>query len=138
MDDVALAPYNRPKSASNFEGWQEAPQRGLPSLLHRSPPSVAAAPSTHSSLEAVIHSVPLLFQLQHRKGKAPARSQDPTSSNAVFRGLQAQLQQLQQEKEAALAQVQKLRNQQVVNTGLLQHTAADVQNTANTAAANQA
>ena len=62
MDDVALTPYNRPECAFNFEGWQEAPQRGLLSLLRRSPPSVAAAPSTESSPEAVIHSIPLHFQ----------------------------------------------------------------------------
>ena len=67
--------------------------------------------------------------------KADAQSQGPTPSNAKFQGLRAQLQQLQQEKEAALAQVQKLQNQQAVNTGLLQHTAAVIQNTANTSAA---
>ena len=42
------------------------------------------------------------------------------------------------EKEVALAQVQKLQNEQVVNTGLLQCTAGDVQNTANTSAAHPA
>ena len=94
MDDVALTPYNRPDSAFNFKEWQEAPQRGLPSLLPRSPPSVAAATSTGSSLEAVIHSVPLQFQSQCRKDKAPVRSQSPTPSNAEFQGLRAQLQQL--------------------------------------------
>ena len=98
MDDVALTLYNRPESAFNFEGWQEAPQHRLPSLLRRSPPSVVAAPSTDSSPETVIHSVPLQFQPQHRKGKAPARSQGPTCSNTEFQGLRAQLQQLQQEK----------------------------------------
>ena len=111
MDDVALTPYNRPDSAFNFEGWQEAPQRGLPSLLPRSPPSGAAAPSADSSPETVIPSVPLQFQPQRRKGKAPIRSQGPTPSNAEFQGLRAQIQQLQQEKEAAQAQVQKLQNQ---------------------------
>ena len=105
IDDIALTPYNRTESAFNFEGWQEAPQRGLPPLLPRSPPSVAAAPTTNSSPEPVIYSVPLQFQPQRRKGKAPVRSQGPTPSNAEFQGLRAQLQQLQQEKEAALAQV---------------------------------
>ena len=98
MDDVALTPYNRRDSAFNFEGWQGAPQRGLPSLLQRSPPSVAAAPSTASSPEAVIRSVPLQFQPQRRKGQAPVQSQGPTPSKAEFQGLRAQLQQLQQEK----------------------------------------
>ena len=105
IDEVALTPYNRLESTCNFKGWQEAPQRGLLSLPPRSPPSVAAAPSTDSSPDAVIHSVPLQFQPQCRIGKAPVRSQGPTPSNAEFQGLRAQLQQLQQEKEAALAQV---------------------------------
>ena len=92
MDDVALTPYNSLESAFNFEGWQEAPQRGLLSALSHSPPSVAAAPSTDSSPEAVIHSVPLQLQPQRRKGKAPVRSQGSTPSNAEFQGLRAQLQ----------------------------------------------
>ena len=86
----------------------------------------------------MIHSVPLQFQLQHRKGKVLVRKQGPTSSNSEFQGVRAQLQQLQQEKQAALAQVQKIQNQQAVNTGLLQRTAADVQNTVNTSAGHQA
>ena len=69
MDDVAHMPYNCPKSAFNFEGWQEAPQCRLPSLLPYLPPQAAPAPSTNSSLAAVIHSVLLQFQLQRRKGK---------------------------------------------------------------------
>ena len=72
MNYVALTPYNHPEPAFNFEEWQEAPQRGLLLLLPHSPPSVAAAPSTDSSLEAVIHSVTLQFQPQHHKGKALA------------------------------------------------------------------
>ena len=138
MDDVVLTFYNRPECAFNFEGWQEAPERGQPSLLPRSPSSVAAAPSSDSSPETVIHSVLSQFQPQRRKGKAPVRSQGPTHGNADFYGLWAQLQQLQQEKEVALAQVQKLQNQKAVNTGLLQRTAADVQNTANISVAHQA
>ena len=51
--------------------------------------------------------------------------------------MQAQLQQLQQGKEATLTQVQKLQNQQGVNIGLFQRTATNVQNTANTSAAHQ-
>ena len=137
MDNVALTPYNRPESTFNFEGWQEAPLRGLPSLLPHLSTSVAAAPSTDSSPKAVIYSLSLLFQPQCRKGKASVLSQGPTLSNTEFQGLRAQLKQLQQEKEEALAQVQKLQNQQAVNTGLLQHATADVQNTANTSAAHQ-
>ena len=69
MDNVVLIPYNRPESGFNFEGWQEAPQCGQLSILPRLPLSVAAAPSTDSSPEAVIHSLPLQFQAQRRKGK---------------------------------------------------------------------
>ena len=65
MYNVALTPYNHPESAFNSAGWQEAPQRGLPSLLPRFPPEATSAPFTDSSPEAVIHSVPLQFQLQH-------------------------------------------------------------------------
>ena len=54
------------------------------------------------------------------------------SSNTEFLGIQPQVQQLQQEKEVALAQVQKLQNQQAANAGLLQRTTANVQKTANT------
>ena len=99
---------------------------------------MADASSTDSSPEAVIHSVPLQFQTQLHKSKGPVHSQGPTPSNAEFQGLRAQLQQLQQEKEVVLVQVQKLQNQQAVNTGLLQRTAANVQNTANTSTAHQA
>ena len=81
MDDVALTPYNRPEFAFNFEVWQEAPQRGLPSLLPRLPPSVATAPSTDSSSEAVIHSVPLQFQPQRRKGKPLYEVKDPAPAS---------------------------------------------------------
>ena len=95
MDDMALTPYNRPESVFNFAGWQEAPNRGLPSLLPCSPPPVVAAPSTDSSPAVVIYSVQLQFQPQCRKGKAPARSQGPTPSNAEFLGLRVQLHQLQ-------------------------------------------
>ena len=84
MYDVTLTYYNRPESAFNFAGWQEVPQHGLPSLLPRSAQSVAAAPSADSSPEAVIHSIPLQFQLQCHKGKGPVQIQAPTSSNAEF------------------------------------------------------
>ena len=50
--------------------------------------------------------------------------------------LQQQLARLQAEKEAALAQVRRLQSQQSASTSFLQRTAADVQNTA-TSAANQ-
>ena len=111
IDEVALISYNCSESAFNFEAWQETSLCGLPSLPLYFPPQATAAPSTDSSPKAVIHSVPLQFQPQRCKGKTPAQSQGPTLSNTKFQGLWAQLQQLQQEKEAALAQVQKLRNQ---------------------------
>ena len=87
MDNVVVTIYNRSEFACNFEGWQEALQHELPSLLTRSRLSVAAAPSTDSCTGAVIHSLPLQLQPQRRKGKALVRSQGPTTSNAEFQGL---------------------------------------------------
>ena len=107
---MALTAYNRSESAFNLEGWQETPECGLPRLLPRSPTQATTAPSTNSSPEAVICSILLQFQLQRYRGKALVQSQGPTPSNGEFQGLRAQLQQLQQEKEAALTQVQKLQN----------------------------
>jgi hypothetical protein len=49
--------------------------------------------------------------------------------------MKLQLQRLQQEKETALAELQRIRSQQAQDTGLLQRTAANVQNTANAATA---
>ena len=62
MDNVALTRYNPPESAFNFEGWQEAQECGLQQFVPRSSPQATDAPSTDSSPEAVIHSVPLEFQ----------------------------------------------------------------------------
>ena len=59
MDDVALIPYNRPESAFNFEEWQEPQHRVLPQLLRLSSQQATAVPSTVSSPEAVIDSVPV-------------------------------------------------------------------------------
>ena len=138
IDNIALIPYNRSESALSFERWQEEPQRELPPFLPYPPPSAAGAPSPDSSTEAVIHIVRLQFQQLLCKGKAPIRSQGPTLSNTEFQGLRRQLQHLQQEKEATLAQLQKLQNQQAVNTRLLQPTATNVRNKADTSTAYQA
>ena len=132
MDNLALMHYNRLESAFNFEGWQEGPECRLSLLVLWSPLSAAAAPSTESFSKAINYSVPVEFQPQRRKSKALAWSYRLTSSNAELQGLRAQLQQLQEDKQAALAQFQKLQNLQVVNTVLPQSTTANVQNTANT------
>ena len=71
MDNIALTLYKHPESALNNEEWQEGPQRVLLPLLLHSTLSAAAAPSADSSSEAVIHSIPLQFQPQHQKRKAP-------------------------------------------------------------------
>src|SRR5437868_6526956 len=52
--------------------------------------------------------------------------------------MRAQIQQLQREKAASLTRVQRIEDQHNTNTGLLQRTAANVQNTANTAASETA
>ena len=70
----------------------------------------ADALSTDGCPEAMTYSVPQKFQLQRCKGKAPAHSQGPTTSNTEFQSMYAQILELQQEKEAVLVQVQKLQN----------------------------
>ena len=110
MDDVVLTLCSYPESTFNFEGWQEAPQRVLPQLLPYFLPQATTAPSTDSTPEAVVYSVPLRFKPRCRKGKVPACSQGSTPSNAEFHRLRPQLLQLQQKEEAALPPVQKLQN----------------------------
>src|SRR5205807_5938550 len=136
MDEDALALYQRPPSAFNFEGWQTG-QPELPQLLPRSPIAPAAAPSTDSDPDTILHSAPLQFNPQ-RKGKAPTRNQTPAPTVAEVQQMRAQIQQLQREKAAALTRVQQIEDQHNTNTGLLQRTAANVQNTANTAASQTA
>ena len=85
--DVVLTPYNCPESAFNFETWQEPRQCRLPLLLLPSPPQATTAPSTNSSPEAVIHSVPLEGQPQPHKGKGDMRNLGPTAINRTFQVL---------------------------------------------------
>lgn len=138
MDDVALTPYNRPQSAFNFEGWQDN-QTALPQILPRSPPPAISAVSTDSDPDAVVHSTTVQFRPQgsQRKGKQPA-SKPPTPFTGDGLLMKLQLQRLQHEKDAALQELQRIKDQQVQDTGLLQRTAANVQNTANTATAQNA
>ena len=84
MDSVALTPYHRPESAFNLEALQEVLLCRLPQLLLYSPSQTTAATSTVSSLEAIIHSMPVQIQPQRGKEKAPAQSQGPTLSTTEF------------------------------------------------------
>ena len=72
MNYVALTPYNRPDYAFNFEGWQGAPQSGLPTLLLNSPQQATAALSTNSSPKGVIYSILLPSQPPRHNSKALA------------------------------------------------------------------
>ena len=134
MDDVALTAYRRPESAFDFDGWNRS-QSTLPQLMAREPQAAITAPSTDSDPDHVIHSTTTQFRPQgsQRKGKTPVRSHVPTPEPQLPLFTQLQLQRLEREKDAALKELQRIRNQQATNTGLLQRTAADVQNTANTA-----
>ena len=84
MDNVSHTSCNSLESAFNFETWQEAPQHGLLQLLLCSPLQATTAGSTDSSLEEVIHSLPLQLQSKRRKGNATAQSLEPTPSNTEF------------------------------------------------------
>ena len=87
-----------------------------------------------SNPDTVIGSTSIQFRLLvgTYKGKSPQRTQTTTPS--ITTSMQQVLAQLQVKKEAALAQVKLLQSQQSASTSFLQRTAADVQNTASSAA----
>ena len=111
--------------------WQPTKLSGL--LEHRDPPATTTTTSTDSNPDTVISSTSIQFRppAATYKGKPPQRTQTTTPS--IFASMQQQLARLQAEKEAALAQVKRLQNQQSASTSFLQRTAADVQNTATSA-----
>ena len=114
--------------------WQPTQLSGL--LEHRDPPATTTTTSTDSNSDRVISSTSIQFRLPvgTYKGKSPQRTQTTTPS--ITTSMQQQLARLQAEKETALSQVKCLQSQQTASTASLQRTAADVQNTA-TSAANQ-
>ena len=65
------------------------------------------------------------------ESKSPQRT--PTTTQSITTSRQQQLAQLQADKEEALALVKRLQSHQTASTSFLQHTAADVQNTATSA-----
>jgi len=133
LKDVDMVPYYRPESAFNFEGWVEE-QTALPSLQPRSPAPGIVAPSTDSNPDEVIGSTSVQFRppAARNKGKTPA-SQAVTPAAQASTHMINQLQQLQREKDAAIAELNKLKRQQAHSTGLLHQVAANIQNTANVA-----
>ena len=114
--------------------WQPTQLPGL--LEHRDLPATTTTTSTDRNPDTVIGSTSLQFlpPVGTYKDKSPQRTQTTTPS--ITTSMQQQLARLQAEKEAALAQVKRLLTQQSASTYFLQRTAADVQNTA-TSAANQ-
>ena len=128
--------YHHLESAFNFEGWVEG-QSALPSLQPRSPAPAIVAPSTDSNPDEVIGSTSVPFRppVVRNKGKTPA-SRAATPAAQASTHMINQLQQLQREKDAAIAELNKLKRHQAHSTGLLHQAAANIQNTAN-AATNQ-
>ena len=114
--------------------WQPTQLPG--SLDQRDSPATTTTTSTDSNPDTVISSISIQFRplVGPNKGKSPQGTQTTTPS--ITTSMQRQLAQLQPEKEAALAQVKRLQIQQSTSTTFLQRTAADVHNTA-TSAANQ-
>ena len=131
MDDVDLVPYHHPESAFHFEGWVEG-QTALLSLQRCSLIPAIVAPSTDSNPDEVIGSTSHQFRSPEvrNKGKTPT-SRAATSAAQGSAHMLNQLQQLQQEKDAAIAELNKLKRQQAHSTGLLYQAAANIQNTAN-------
>jgi len=123
MDEIALAPYQRREFT--FGGW--ADMGGiLPQLLPRSLAPAMQAPSTGSDPDMVPPNSSTPVQ---PKGKNPA-----TGSSWAPGTLQAQIQRLQTEKEAALKKIRRMEEQQRADQDFLSRTAAGVQNATNTAA----
>ena len=117
---------------SGHSPWQPTQLPGL--LEHRDPPATTTSRSSDSNPDTVIGSTSIQFRppVGTYKGKSPQRTQTTTPS--ITTSMQQQLARLQAEKEAALARVKRLQSQQSASTSFLQRTAADVQNTASSAA----
>ena len=112
--------------------WQPTQLSGL--LEHRDPPLTTITTSTNSNPDSVIGRTSMQFRPPVRtyKCKSPQRTQTTTPS--ITTSVQRQIARLQAEKEAALVQVKHMQSHQFARTSCLQRTAADVQNTASSAA----
>ena len=112
--------------------WQPTQLSGL--LEHRDPPTTTICTSTDSNSDTVIGNTSIQFgpPVGTNEGKCALRTQ--TSTPSITTRIQQQLTWQEAEKEAALAQVKRLQSLQTASTSFLQHTAAEVQNTASSAA----
>ena len=112
--------------------WQPMQLPGL--LEHRDPSATTTTTAKNSNSDTVIGSTSIQFRppAATYKGNSPQRTQTTTPS--ISKSMQQPLARLQAEKEAALTQVRRLQSQQSASTSFLQCTAADVQNTASSAA----
>ena len=97
---------------------------------HRSPSQSAAASTTSNdtrpamAIPTLLSAIPGPSRLQ--KNKSPVRRQTPSNVTEIAQ-LRSQLRRLEQEKQAALLQVQDLQAQQQSSSTFLQQTAAQVQ-----------
>ena len=112
--------------------WQPTQLAGL--REHRDSPATTTTTSTDSNPDTVIGSTSIAFRppAATYKGKNPQRMQTTTPS--ISTSMQQQLARLHGEREGALAQVRRLQGLQSGSASRLQRTAADVQNTASSAA----
>jgi len=103
--------------------------------MARQPPAAIPASSTDSDPDNAIDSTMTQFRPSgsQRKGKTPAWSHVSTQDPQLPQFPQRQLQCLEREKGAAVKELQKMKDQQASNAGLLQKTATAVHNTANMA-----
>ena len=104
---------------------------------HRSPLQSAAASTTDDDIRPTMALPPPILSAtpgpsRTQKNKSPVRRQTPSNIIEVAQ-LRSQLRRLEQEKQAALLQVQDLQAQQQSSSTFLQQTAAQVQNTHNVA-----
>ena len=112
--------------------WQPTQLSGL--LEHRHPPTTTTTTSTDNNPDTVIGSTSVQFRQPVGTYKGNSHQRTQTTTPSMSASMQQQLARLQAEKEAALAQVKGLQSQQSASTSFLQRIAADVQNTASSAA----
>ena len=112
--------------------WQPTQLSGLQE--HRDALTTTTTTYSDSNPDTVIGSTSIQFRppVGTYKGKRPQRTQ--TTIPSITTSMQQQLAPLEAEKEAALAQVKRLQSQQSASTSFHQRTAADVLNTASSAA----
>jgi len=126
--------------ATSVQRYQQAADDFIASGVWGPRPEITEAPTSSSDdpITTRATSVTPSIPAGPSKGKKPAtRKSTPAPPLPPTARMQAHINQLVAEKEAALAKLAKMKSQQTTTSQFLQRTVADVQNTASTATAQQ-